>query len=917
MLALPHRTALYLLLATPAWFVASGAAAQIEFEDVSAAAGMTGFTESWGATWGDLNGDNWPDPLHQGHRDYPRIYRNTGTGTFEDIAYELDPGEWIADPFDDKHGASFADYDNDGDDDIMITVSTTGDAQFLVNEAGTFTNRADEADLKNDLGARLAAWFDYTGDGNLDITQLHTTGAFLRFRDPTDSVEPAFDFDDDITAGFDCAGRVNYAQFIDIDNDGTQEFLCVQEGAFPLRAWDVSTTPFTDVTASFPVVGNVNDSVIADFNNDLLSDIVLISGALRPSGAALVNDFRLEAWLRKGATTPPPPRKGFYFESNGEITVTIDYRGLGVFDDPVVATLSPTGTTEVVAGPVKVEWLPAETRWKAYLRFSTADQAYLQIDAVTAITNVIEDQFDIPELATVTEHLVNSPTGLTRDFSTGLFVPKYCVSGVAADFDNDMDQDLYLVCRRGPENLANRLFENQGNGTFIERTAFGGEGPLGTGFAVGVGESVAIADYDVDGFVDLFVTNGLLFYPIGVGGPDTLLRNKGNSNHWLELDLDGTLSNRDGVGAKVLVTAGGVTQLREQNGGYHRWSQNHQRLHFGLAGNTTADITIEWPSGTTDTFTAVAGDTLYTATEGGSLTPATLGPPVFTELNPGDECGVPPYNLNYGPAVLLWKDCTSGIWSLRAQGGRETQQLLFTAGQIVGDGPFSSVSPASLNAGDTLTNTAPQLIEFSVGAWFSNNKGFDFSTAGQASACLSFDAQDIPTLIVGSSRKKITGGIDLVTLLPCAAPPAATGLQCGEPDFDNNTENGLFAWRECGYPLTNVARWNFALSGGGAPFNIYPGLIDSDTVLAATGSDLEANDVLDTVPGDAQIDFELRLGGNGVDRFQVDVPASSTSCLQTDTFPSGTPVVIGENKLPRTDNFDLLTLETCEVSCHP
>jgi uncharacterized protein YijF (DUF1287 family) len=73
------------------------------------------------------------------------------------------------------------------------------------------------------------------------------------------------------------------------------------------------------------------------------------------------------------------------------------------------------------------------------------------------------------------------------------------------------------------------------------------------------------------------------------------------------------------VGAKVLVTAGGVTQYREQNGGYHRWSQNYSRIHVGLAANETADVKIQWPSGATDTFTGVAANAVYRATEGQSL----------------------------------------------------------------------------------------------------------------------------------------------------------------------------------------------------------------------------------------------------------------------------------------------------------
>ena len=94
-----------------------------------------------------------------------------------------------------------------------------------------------------------------------------------------------------------------------------------------------------------------------------------------------------------------------------------------------------------------------------------------------------------------------------------------------------------------------------------------------------------------------------------------MFRNKGNSNNWIQIDLVGVASNRDAVGAKVRVTAGGITQHREQNGGYHRWSQNHQRIHFGLAGNNTADVTITWPSGAVDTYLGVAANALYKATE--------------------------------------------------------------------------------------------------------------------------------------------------------------------------------------------------------------------------------------------------------------------------------------------------------------
>jgi hypothetical protein len=60
----------------------------------------------------------------------------------------------------------------------------------------------------------------------------------------------------------------------------------------------------------------------------------------------------------------------------------------------------------------------------------------------------------------------------------------------------------------------------------------------------------------------------------------------GNRNHWLEVDLVGTASNRDGIGARLIATVGGIQQLREQNGGMHAKSQNHARIHFGCGSRT-------------------------------------------------------------------------------------------------------------------------------------------------------------------------------------------------------------------------------------------------------------------------------------------------------------------------------------------
>ena len=80
----------------------------------------------------------------------------------------------------------------------------------------------------------------------------------------------------------------------------------------------------------------------------------------------------------------------------------------------------------------------------------------------------------------------------------------------------------------------------------------------------------------------------------------------------------GTGTNRDAVGAKVYVRAGGVAQYREQNGGYHRWSQNFRRLHFGLKDNRRADVTVVWPNGASRAYAGLAADAIYRLRQDGT-----------------------------------------------------------------------------------------------------------------------------------------------------------------------------------------------------------------------------------------------------------------------------------------------------------
>jgi hypothetical protein len=89
------------------------------------------------------------------------------------------------------------------------------------------------------------------------------------------------------------------------------------------------------------------------------------------------------------------------------------------------------------------------------------------------------------------------------------------------------------------------------------------------------------------------------------------------------LELAGTRSNRLAIGARVKITAGGVTQTGEIHSGGSYISQNDLRLHFGLGSATTVDrVEVRWPSGNVDTFGPLSADNFYAVLEGKGVVPA-------------------------------------------------------------------------------------------------------------------------------------------------------------------------------------------------------------------------------------------------------------------------------------------------------
>ncbi|HZT40477.1 MAG TPA: ASPIC/UnbV domain-containing protein, partial [Bryobacteraceae bacterium] len=109
--------------------------------------------------------------------------------------------------------------------------------------------------------------------------------------------------------------------------------------------------------------------------------------------------------------------------------------------------------------------------------------------------------------------------------------------------------------------------------------------------------------------------------------PELLRNDGGNSNHWLEVRLVGVRSNRDGIGARVKLTAGGFTQVDELVGGASYQASHDPRLHFGLGAAAKVDtLEVRWPSGRIDRLSNVSADRVLVLKEGGVELPSPYRP---------------------------------------------------------------------------------------------------------------------------------------------------------------------------------------------------------------------------------------------------------------------------------------------------
>ena len=806
-----------LALASVLVFVSPSSNAQTTFVDVTSQSNISYSGRSFGVSWSDINNDGLPDLWLGNHSQAPHLYLNMGGGAFSNIV----PAYWTQafKPSVDGHGAAIADYDNDGDQDILQSVGAEsgtgmGPNLFLVQSPGVLSELAVQRNIAFPYGrTRTPQWVDWNNDGLLDVFLSAPS------RNDGQGVSRLFIQQNGVFTERSGVSDVNgglFSQLSDLGNNGTQYLVAHNHYSYPSKVYRVGDLPASDQSAALniPKTDYVRDVAIADFNGDLLPDFYLARMDRSASEVKKTAQNKVAARLLLNAE-----QKEFSFTSQGNLEVAV---GPGW---ELKAEDIRIGTRGASPGNAKSFWVsaadtssqglalhqpgtgkdlyigynPGTRRWTFQASSVHRLDANILIRSTHAISQLQTVNLGAAQVAKRDRLLINENNRFVPAANSGaLAAYRACESLAAFDFDNDMDIDVYLVCRSQVGNEKNRLLINDGTGRFVEQTGAGGAAANSTGR----GESVAAADFDQDGFVDLLVSNGNGEDPFTNGAKYQLFKNQGNSNNWLALELVGTQSNRDGIGAKVVLTAGGISQLREQNGGMHSYSQNYDQLHFGLASNSRAEsIQVTWPDGSIQNVSDIAANQVLTVrqsdtnsnldsdsdglsdaeeqqlgtdplnadSDGGGVGDGVEVGNGTDPLNSSDDikrssvaCGVPPIDRFAHQGTFLWHTCDKlNTWELRTSGGGASRVISFKGGIQFDSAPPLAV-PFELEPNDIVNrNTTNNTIKWNLRIWGNGLDGFSFQLPS-GSACVRPEAPAQLPFYLGVDMEPLQqNGIDL------------------------------------------------------------------------------------------------------------------------------------------------------------
>lgn len=460
------------------------------------------------------------------------LYRNEGHGVFVDVTESAHVGNRGF-----GMGCAAADYDNDGDQDLLVT-NYGRDVFYRNNGDGTFADVTEEAGLDKPVAwSAGAAWGDIDYDGDLDLYVTH----YLDFRPGMKGVHASA-----------ISKRDGFVLFPGPrDYDGVTDTLYRNNG----------DGTFTDITqeAGLSQGGNGLGVVFADFDDDGDQDIFVAND--KTPNFLYVNDGT-------GHFTEIAFKVGVAASEDGE-----DTAGMGA----AVGDYDGDGRLDLVITNMIFEY-NSLFRNEGEMRFSSQAKK----------TGFAEDSYQFVGWGVV---FLDAENDGWRD----IFVN----NGHVVDYIDAYSQSWSFKQERF-------LYRNLGNGKFKNITPDSGD-------IHGVkkaGRGLAYGDFDNDGDIDLLAMNA--------GESPNLYRNDGgNTNHWIRIRTVGTTSNRDGIGARIKVTAGGRTQSQDVRSNSSYLSTNDPRPLFGLGRVSRVDtIEIHWPSGQIDRVGPVEVNRTLTIIEG-------------------------------------------------------------------------------------------------------------------------------------------------------------------------------------------------------------------------------------------------------------------------------------------------------------
>ena len=497
-------------------------------------------------------------------------------------------------------GCGWIDYDQNGLFDLYLVNGAATklytpkhslrSALYRNNGDGTFTDVTDKAGVGADgLFGMGVAVGDYDNDGFPDLLVLGYGRCILyhnngdgRFTDVT------------ANAGVANSGRwASSAAWFDYDNDGRLDLVIAN-----YVDWSPENNYFCGEHGpglrSYCHPDNYHGEAPTLFHNNgdgTFTDVSRASGVGAKAGNGLgvvTFDYDNDGWQDIFIANDSMPN--FLFHNNHD----------GTFKEVAYAenvAVSMDGTQEAGMGTDAAD-VTGNGRMDLFV-------THLDLQLARLYENMADGTFDDATLRSKIAYATFHMSGFGTRFM---------------DYDNDGARDLFMANGHILDNIERfhsdvhyaepkLMFRNTGRGIFENVSA-----RLGLDFQLPrVSRGAAVCDYDNDGDLDILVNNN--------GQSSQLLRNDGgNANHWLELFLIGTKSNRDGVGARVKVSSGDLVLYDQRKGGMSYQSAQDPRLHFGLGGYTSVDsVEIAWPSGTLTKLANLKSDQIISVKEGEGL----------------------------------------------------------------------------------------------------------------------------------------------------------------------------------------------------------------------------------------------------------------------------------------------------------